>query len=181
MKWPFRRKPERGSPAFWIARSYLGIVKRPDGSLEISLTKDESETVQRHLDMLNAFAKEQSGGAEVLVHPEAAKVLEAQGLWLHAHHILLRSQFDGSAVIGKAIGEEDSVRAIAAQTKAYTLCHFPIILVDIARVFKLSGNHELEVRLNREFCERDEQFQYTELYGMFLEWRTGILARLDEQ
>jgi len=171
MLWPLRKKTERPIPAFWIFESYPGIVRRDDGSLEISLMEDESESVQHHLDMVSAFAKEQSGGAEVLIHPEAAKMLQAQELWLQAHHILLRCQFDRSAVIEK----EDAIGAIAALTKAYSLRGFPIILLDIGKAFKMSGNRGLEVRLGREFRQRDKEFQHTQLYEMFPGWRQGIV------
>ena len=174
--WPFRKKAEPALPSFWITESYPGIVRREDGSLEISLTEGELESVQRHLDMMNAFVKEESGRGEVLIHPEAAKMLEAQGLWLHAGDILLPHQFDRSVVIEK----EDAIGAIAALTKAYALCAFPVILRDIGKVFKMSGNRELEVRLRREFRERDKEFQHTWLYEKFLEWRQGIEGPLGE-
>jgi len=99
-------------------------------------------------------------------------MLEAQGLWLYAHDIFLQAEFADSPVLP----EEEGRRAIAALTKAYALCCFPVTLADIARAFKMSGDRKMEARLSREFSECTKQFQHTQLYDMFLEWRKGILG-----
>jgi len=169
MIWPFRKKLAQPSLAFWITEPLPGIQRLSDGNLEITLTKGEEETVERHLMMLREFAMEESGGIEVKVHPEAAIVFEAQGLWLYAHHILvrsLRSESDADAGVDSAI---------AALTKAYALCRYPVILADLARAYRVKGDAKMENDLNNEFSERNSTFQTNQLCESFLTWREGLL------
>jgi hypothetical protein len=83
--WPFEKKPKESRAAFWVTEPLPGIRRLADGSLDISLTDEEEH---KHLkQMLNIFAMERSGGAEVRVHPEVARVFQAQGLWCYARDV----------------------------------------------------------------------------------------------
>jgi len=169
--WPFERKPKESGAAFWVTEPLPGITRLADSSLQISLTDEEEQAVQRHLNQIHTYATEESGGAEVRVHPELARVLEAQGLWSYAQDVIKPLQFDGPAIPTTA----DLSKGIAALTKAYSLCSYPILLKDLGDAFRIAGKGLMANRLDHEFSANSLRFQTSQLYQMFLDWRKAIL------
>jgi hypothetical protein len=71
-------------------------------------------------------------------------------------------------------------KGIAALTKAYSLCCYPILLKDIGNAFRIGGKGEMADRLDQEFLASRQRFQTSQLYQAFLDWRQALVGTTGE-
>jgi hypothetical protein len=150
--WPFSKK-----------HHFPGVQQNSDGTINFSLTDEETREADRALLMFKGY----------VVHPDAAEKMRNGTIAVALSHYakdIVTMQFAEAEGANRPVIQQTLEKAVAAVWKAYSLCSLPAFIYHRANLLQMLGEKVQARQLFASFVKKQAEFKADQIDMRLLDY-----------